>query len=132
MRHGHDRTRSIKRILLALEGLERDGLIRRTAHEHVDTVLLAELVAGDRTPDTLAPATLARIQDQPDHPQAPHGKDLFAERLDAIRLLLDEHASANPLQFSFGPSLRKHPILREAAQTRRLPGIPPEPQPSDG
>ena len=123
IRHGHDRIRSAKRALEALESLERDGLIRRAAHEHVDTVLLAEVEAGDR-----APATRTRIQDQPGRLQAQHDGDPLAEGLAAIRLLLDERAGAYPLQFSYGPSLRKRPTLQEAAQAGRLPGIPPESQ----
>jgi len=121
IRHGHDRTRSVERILLALESLARDGLIRRAPHEHVDTVLLTGLEAGDRTSAVRAP-----IQDQPGRLQAQHDKIPFEKRLAAIRLLLDEHASAYPLQFSFGPALRKRPTLQEAAQTGGLPGIPPE------
>jgi hypothetical protein len=100
MKHGHDRTRSLQRVL---EARERDGWIRRAAHEQVDTVLQAGLEAGNCSAESLAPATRERLAGRP----RITGADApFGERLAAVRLLLDENVNAYPVHFSSGPLLR--------------------------
>ncbi len=123
MRQGHDRTRDAKRVLLALEHLEQDGLIKRAAHEHIDTVLLMELLTDGCKEGELTPATLARIGPERSHLERlrPKESDLIARRLANIRLLLDERIQAFPLQFSAGPLLQKQSVAEIAEQARRTP-----------
>ena len=123
MRQGHDRTRDVKRILLALERLEQDGLIKRAGHEHIDMVLLIELLTNGCKEGELAAATLARIGAERSHLERsrPKDSDLFARRLANIRLLLDERIQAFPVQFSSGPLLQKQSVAEIAEQARRSP-----------
>jgi hypothetical protein len=125
MRQGHDRTRDVKRVLLALEHLERDGLIKRAEHEHIDTVLLMELLTKSCTEGELAPATHARIQDERNHLEKSRPTDsaLFARRLANIRLLLDERIQAFPVHFSSGPLLQKQSAAEKAGQAQRTPRV---------
>lgn len=103
MKRGHDRTRSLQPVLEALERLERDGWIRRAAHEQVDIVLQAGLEAGNCSAESLAQATRERLAGRP---QLSGAGAPFAERLAAVRLLLDENVNAYPVHFSSGPLLR--------------------------
>jgi hypothetical protein len=123
IKQGHDRTRDVKRVLLALERLEQDGLIKRALHEQIDTVLLMELLTSGCTEGELAPATLARIESERSHFERSRPKDnnLFARRLANIRLLLDERIQAFPVQFSAGPLLQKQSVAEIAEQARRTP-----------
>jgi hypothetical protein len=123
MRQGHDRTRDAKRVLLALERLEQDGLIIRAFHEQIDTVLLMELLTKGCKEGELAPATLARIEAERSQLERsrPKDSDLFARRLANVRLLLDERIQAYPVQFSAGPLLQKQSAAEIAEQSRPAP-----------
>jgi hypothetical protein len=120
MRQGHDRTRDVKRVLLALERLEQDGLIKRAVHEQIDRVLLIELLTKSCKEGELAAATMTRIGAERGHLERSGSKDsdLSAIRLANIRLLLDERIQAFPVQFSAGPLLQKQSAAEIADQSR--------------
>jgi hypothetical protein len=123
MRQGHDRTRDVKRALLALERLEQDGLLKRAAHEHIDMVLLIELLTNGCKEGELAPATLARIEAERSHIKRsrPKYSDLISRRLANIRILLDERIQAFPVQFTSGPLLQEQSVAEIAERARRSP-----------
>lgn len=119
MRQDHDRTRNVKRILYALERLERDGLVKRTAYEPIDTVLLAELKTGSCSRDDLAPATYARIKDELADLQNSQSVDLFTKRRVAIQRLLHEQGQTHAVLFSSGPLLLKQSAIQKVAQAQQ-------------
>lgn len=110
------RTRDALRAISALERLERDGIHRREAHLELDTVLAAELTAGNCAEHDLAPATLERLRSS-QHYTALRKADpaLVREyRRKALQQLLRaEHVTA-PIVFRAGPLLREQAEKREA------------------
>jgi hypothetical protein len=120
MRQSHDRMRNVKRVLYALERLETDRLVKRTAHELIDTVLLVELQTGNCTRDDLAPATYVRIQDELPHPQHSTSDELFSKRRVAIQRLLGEQGQTHAVLFSSGPLLLKQSPLQKIARAQQM------------
>lgn len=113
MKQGHDRSRNVKRVLYALERLERNGLVKRAAHDLVDTVLLVELQTESCSKEDLAPATYARIKDELARLQHSTSDELFTKRRVAIQSLLREQGQTRAMIFSSGPLLLKQPSLQK-------------------
>src|SRR5260221_2313390 len=113
MAHGHDRIRDAMRVLLALERLERDGLLLRAGHRDVDTALACELALGNIEPDVLAEATRKRLTEPPYRTLAASAEPALVRerRRRSLEHLL---STADSLALSAGPLLREQVERREA------------------
>lgn len=112
--HGHDRLRDAMRVLLAVERLERDGLLLREAHPDIDTALACELAQGNIKAETLAEATRKRLAAPTYHTltTAADPALMRERRRRALQSLLDGKAPS--LALSAGPLLREQVERREA------------------
>ncbi len=111
---GGNRTRDAQRVLYALERLERDGLIIRSAHEEIDTVLAVDLHFDRQTTKKLSNETEKRLR-QLLPSLLRGGKDaatLRSKRRIALQRLLeldpsDQEKQALPITFFAGRLLQK-------------------------
>lgn len=118
--HGHDRLRDATRVLLALEHLERDGLLLRAEHQDVDTALACELALGNIAADVLSEATRQRLAQAPYRtltaPAVPPAQLADRRRIALQRLL---KGTASSLELSAGPLLREQ-VERRAAKRKEV------------
>jgi len=157
LEQSHDRLRDVSRVLLAIEQLERDELITRSAQVTIDTALAAELVLAehgrfrkrakpaqtegeaqkkerdpqDLTMDDLAGATYSRIADNITHLRRLPNAEVKRTRRVALQHLLDERLHER-VEFAPGRFLQEQ--LRERAAKRlaaqKEPGQGQEEHPS--
>jgi hypothetical protein len=127
---GHDRTRDASSVLCAIEQLEKDLLIIREAHPHIDTALAVEYYTGEIKESDLSEQTIARIKNAYRHFQTLSPTELQRKRRIALQNLLEQVAH-NAIKFTAGPlinpqiarrirgrqeAIRRHEQAQEAAQ----------------
>jgi hypothetical protein len=115
--HGHDRLRDTQRVLLALERLEQQGIVRREAHPAVDKALTMGLATGKFKQEELAPSTLQRIEQEVAYSRHLSAETLRTGRRVAFQQLLDEHVQ-DLISFLAGPLLADQ--VSEHARQRKI------------
>jgi len=153
LEQSHDRLRDVSRVLRAIEQLERDELITRSAQMTIDTTLAAELVltekrqqeaqTGGETPkkerdpqeltqDDLAAVTSTRIADTVSYLRQLPVADIKKKRRVALQHLLDERLHER-VEFVPGrflqEQIRERTARRQAAQKEQGQGEPEQPSP---
>jgi hypothetical protein len=115
--HDGNRTRKAERVILAIEHLERDGLILRAAHECIDLVLAIELLAGNNARETLAPATIERIEKSYQRVKAFSESETRTKKREALQSLLASKDTTPVITFYPGPLLAEQAkLLQEKRQ----------------
>jgi hypothetical protein len=106
---GDHRTRNALSILYSIERLEKDLLIIRSAHPHIDTALAVEHYTGaafkivdEKKVSLLSEQTVARIEHAYRHFQTLPPAELQKKRRVALQSLLEQVAH-NTIKFEAGP-----------------------------